>query len=267
LITPLLKVVKFKLLELNGSPTSIERSVAVLIFEKELFVNTKMDCGVCHKIHSEALKIEFEANITTPEQLYEYDSLIEREFTSRINEINRIIEKARNRLDEEKNEEELNPDLHPDTIKIIAEIQVLSTQAEEAVENGDIDLGQELMEKVDILQRNKNEIISLAYYDVAFNILKCSKSAFVDVFSKNIEEYFLKSFEYNNNFLPSLINLIKILKKKNIKYDYFISKLQNYEVNDYNININNIDETLIEIDFSNHYFFLNENNTINNYQR
>ena len=36
-----MKVVKFKLLELNGSPTSIERSVAVLIFEKELFVNTK----------------------------------------------------------------------------------------------------------------------------------------------------------------------------------------------------------------------------------
>ena len=29
------------MLELNGSPTSIDKSVAVLIFEKELFVNTR----------------------------------------------------------------------------------------------------------------------------------------------------------------------------------------------------------------------------------
>ncbi len=57
----------------------------------EMFVNTKMDCGPCPKIHSEPLKDEFERTMTG-EKLNMFDHLVEREFNARVNEIDRIIE-------------------------------------------------------------------------------------------------------------------------------------------------------------------------------
>ena len=57
----------------------------------DMFVNTKMDCGACTKIHSEALKSEFERE-EVGDRLFSYDYMLDREFTSRVNEIDRIIE-------------------------------------------------------------------------------------------------------------------------------------------------------------------------------
>ncbi len=53
----------------------------------DIFVNTKMDEGPCDKVHSEALKVAFERS----GDIYQYDSVVERHFLSRINEADRVI--------------------------------------------------------------------------------------------------------------------------------------------------------------------------------
>lgn len=57
----------------------------------EMFVNTKMDCGPCPKVHSDALQDEFQRTLTG-EKAHMFDHLIEREFTMRVGEIDRVIE-------------------------------------------------------------------------------------------------------------------------------------------------------------------------------
>lgn len=54
---------------------------------EDMFVNTKMDEGPCPKLHTEQLKMAFEQN----GDLYMYDHIIEKEFTARLNEADRII--------------------------------------------------------------------------------------------------------------------------------------------------------------------------------
>lgn len=46
-----------------------------------------MDEGPCPKIHSEALKAEFERS----SDRYMYDNIIEKEFIARLNEADRVI--------------------------------------------------------------------------------------------------------------------------------------------------------------------------------
>lgn len=58
----------------------------------EMFVNTKMDCGPCPKIHSDKLREDFNQKHSEEEGIRMYDQMIEREFTSRIAEIDRIID-------------------------------------------------------------------------------------------------------------------------------------------------------------------------------
>lgn len=53
----------------------------------DIFVNTKMDEGPCPKVHSENLKAQFQKS----RDVHMFDSLIEREFNSRISEADRVI--------------------------------------------------------------------------------------------------------------------------------------------------------------------------------
>ena len=52
-----------------------------------MFVNTKMDDGPCELVHSEELKEKFERD----NDPFMYDALIERDFLTRINDIDRSI--------------------------------------------------------------------------------------------------------------------------------------------------------------------------------
>lgn len=52
-----------------------------------MFTNTKMDGGQCELVHSDALKEKFEKD----NDLYRYDSIIERDFLVRIQDIDRAI--------------------------------------------------------------------------------------------------------------------------------------------------------------------------------
>jgi LUC7 N_terminus len=58
-----------------------------MFFSAEMFVNTKMDDGPCELVHSEELKEKFERD----NDPYMYDALIERDFLTRINDIDRSI--------------------------------------------------------------------------------------------------------------------------------------------------------------------------------
>jgi RNA-binding protein Luc7-like 2 len=102
----------------------------------ELFVNTKMDEGPCSKVHSEAIKTVFQNS----SDRYMYDNFIEREFQNRLSYAERTIEKARSRVeDENQNDEELNPTLNPDMIRIHGEISKVVQLAENLAEIDDID--------------------------------------------------------------------------------------------------------------------------------
>lgn len=52
-----------------------------------MFVNTKMDFGPCERYHSEDLKEDFEKN----GDVNMFDTVVERDFMSRINDIDRSI--------------------------------------------------------------------------------------------------------------------------------------------------------------------------------
>eukprot|EP00595_Chromulina_sp_UTEXLB2642_P000324 CAMPEP_0196762836 /NCGR_PEP_ID=MMETSP1095-20130614/2889_1 /TAXON_ID=96789 ORGANISM="Chromulina nebulosa, Strain UTEXLB2642" /NCGR_SAMPLE_ID=MMETSP1095 /ASSEMBLY_ACC=CAM_ASM_000446 /LENGTH=235 /DNA_ID=CAMNT_0042114761 /DNA_START=243 /DNA_END=951 /DNA_ORIENTATION=- len=84
--------------------------------------------------------------------------MLEREFAPKVHDIDRVIEKARGRLELEKNEDETNPDLNPESIRLTAEIHTLTLEAEAAGEEGDIDKAQEIMSKIEELQKQKQEI-------------------------------------------------------------------------------------------------------------
>jgi RNA-binding protein Luc7-like 2 len=122
----------------------------------EMFVNTKMDEGPCTRVHSDALKEEFERSGDTTI----FDHNLEHELLKRISDVDRSIERARSRLDEEKVDDTTNPDLNPDVVAITTEIAKSSAEMDVAGEEGDIDLAQELMTKIEQLNRQKHDIIS-----------------------------------------------------------------------------------------------------------
>lgn len=86
--------------------------------------------GSCPKIHSDTLKEAFEADGDKAM----FDSLIERDFVARINDIDRTIRRSRQRVEEEKGEESSNVESNPDLLRIQAEIEKYSADAEAAVE-------------------------------------------------------------------------------------------------------------------------------------
>eukprot|EP01039_Chlorochromonas_danica_P005091 gene5091-5595_t len=107
----------------------------------DIFVNTKMDEGPCERIHSEAFKLDFQKH----NDPFMYDQLIEKEFSLRIAEADRIIKKARQRVEDDKIDESTNPDINPDIIRINGEMAKLIQEAEQAVETDNIDRVQEII--------------------------------------------------------------------------------------------------------------------------
>jgi len=120
----------------------------------DLFVNTKIDEGPCKKLHSEELQKEFQRNTR---DVHMYDSIIEREFTARINEVERVIKRARARVEEEKADETINPEINPDMLRIHADMSRVIANAEEALLDDDIDRVQDLiLQNLDELEREKS---------------------------------------------------------------------------------------------------------------
>lgn len=121
----------------------------------EMFVNTKMDEGPCDKIHSESIKAAFEKS----NDIYMFDSFIEKEFLARLAESEKIIKRARQRVEEEKSDEDLNPEINPEVLKVHAEMSKVIQLAENFADSGDIDNCFELMTKLEDLQKEKTGLI------------------------------------------------------------------------------------------------------------
>ena len=69
----------------------------------DMFVNTKLDLGLCPKIHSDQLKLDYKQAATTKEYGYEFD--YQRDLAKYVDECNRRVELAQRRL--EKTPEEV----------------------------------------------------------------------------------------------------------------------------------------------------------------
>jgi hypothetical protein len=111
--------------------------------------------GTCDLHHSEELKEQFEASGDT----HIFDHIIEPEFKSKISDIDRQIKRARLRVEEEKGEE-INPDTNPEVLKLQADIEKNTQEAEAAGEEGDIDKAQQLMAKVEELGKQKADTVA-----------------------------------------------------------------------------------------------------------
>lgn len=109
------------------------------------------------KVHSEALKAAFERHGDP----HMYDSLIEREFQNKVLEADRVIKRARARIEEEKIDESINPDVNPEVIRLNNLITALLNEAEKAAENDDIDKAQELiLTKLEDLLKEKTNVVA-----------------------------------------------------------------------------------------------------------
>lgn len=83
----------------------------------DMFVATKMDLGLCPKIHSDQLKLDYQQASATKEYGYEYD--YQRDLAKYVDDCNRRIEQAQRRL--EKTPEEVAKSNH--LMKEIAKLE------------------------------------------------------------------------------------------------------------------------------------------------
>jgi len=111
----------------------------------ELFMNTKMDLGICDQVHSSPLRQEYEE--CRKRKDYGYERLLEKTLEQYIFDCDRKIEKARRRLENQET------DQIGDTAA--SQITELLTKAETLGEEGRVDEAKELLNKVEQLKQQK----------------------------------------------------------------------------------------------------------------
>lgn len=121
----------------------------------ELFQNTKMDLGECPKLHLSNLRTKYEKD-TNKSSGYEYE--LERELLRFISDLDKKIYRAQKRLEEQEGSKApslMDVENCKEVLEITAEIQEAMLKAEEAGNEGQVDLSMELMEKVEDLKQKK----------------------------------------------------------------------------------------------------------------
>eukprot|EP01038_Epipyxis_sp_PR26KG_P007236 gene7236-9867_t len=191
----------------------------------DIFVNTKMDEGPCTKVHSEILKSDFEKS----KDKYQFDSILEKEFSSKINEADRVIKRARGKLEEESSNDLSNPDLNPDIIRIHAEISKVIADAEEAVDMGDIDGAQELIlnkyddllkEKAGVLNRlaeQKKDLMKRTGADTYKKLRVCDVcGSYLSIFDsdKRLQDHFMGKQHIGFQYMRDAVDAIKLRREE-----------------------------------------------------
>ncbi|KAG6546181.1 hypothetical protein Mapa_012216 [Marchantia paleacea] len=121
----------------------------------DLFPNTKSDLGACEKIHDDALRAEFIKSNRVSQYEAEFLGYLER----LIADLERKIKRCHERLDKEMPLTE-HARANSDRISAIAmEVQVLLKQAEREGEDGLVDQAQATMNKVDLLNKEKDQLV------------------------------------------------------------------------------------------------------------
>src|SRR5436305_10533873 len=88
--------------QISLSDPKVCRSFLVGTCPHDLFTNTKQDLGPCPKMHSEALKTEYESATDKTKYGFEYDYM--RDLQKYIDECNRRIDAAQRRLEKTPDE-------------------------------------------------------------------------------------------------------------------------------------------------------------------
>nr|CCA22856.1 unknown protein putative [Albugo laibachii Nc14] len=121
----------------------------------ELFQNTKMDLGECPKLHIPNLRTKYEKD---PKKSSGYEYELERELLRFISDLDKKIYRAQKRLEEQEGSKApslMDVENCKEVLEITAEIQEVMLKAEEAGNEGQVDLSMELMEKVEDLKQKK----------------------------------------------------------------------------------------------------------------
>lgn len=122
----------------------------------DLFSNTKMDLGICDKIHEDKLKEDYEEKIQEGPNNYGYEEELERHLDEFVVEVDKKIQRSQRRL-EEDNEggAKVDAEAGAEVVRLSEEISAALAAAEAAGEAGDVDRAQELMARVGELQQEK----------------------------------------------------------------------------------------------------------------
>ena len=88
--------------QLSLTDPKVCRSFLVGTCPHDLFTNTKQDLGLCARVHSEALKAEYDASPDKAKLNYEYDYM--RDMQKHIDDCNRRIDIAQRRLEKTPDE-------------------------------------------------------------------------------------------------------------------------------------------------------------------
>ncbi|TMW60816.1 hypothetical protein Poli38472_000858 [Pythium oligandrum] len=124
----------------------------------DLFQNTKMDLGECAKLHLPKLKTAYEKE--RPSRDFGYEQELEKDLVKIISDVEKKISRAQKRLEEQDGERApslMDVENCKEVLEITAEIQEVMEKAEEAGNEGEVDLSMELMAKVEELQMKKAE--------------------------------------------------------------------------------------------------------------
>ncbi|EQC25255.1 hypothetical protein SDRG_16862 [Saprolegnia diclina VS20] len=124
----------------------------------DLFQNTKMDMGECPKLHLPKLKLAYEEDRAKNQRDYGYEADLERELVRYVSDVEKKISRALKRLDEQDGarvSSMLDIENNKEVLEITAEIAELMQKAEDAGNEGEVDLSMELMAKVEALKIKK----------------------------------------------------------------------------------------------------------------
>jgi hypothetical protein len=138
-----------------------------------MFINTKVDCGSCPKIHSDSLRTKYK-NSKNP---HKYDSILERDFSNRIADVDRTIKRARIRVEEEKQVDET---AHPEMLKFRMQMRKAADDAEMYGNEGNIDKAYECIADYEAFEREKAEL----FLKLTDDLIKAQAKIGVDMTKK-----------------------------------------------------------------------------------
>ena len=139
----------------------------------DMFINTKMDCGSCPKLHSDALKAKYKSS----KNPYKYDSILERDFSNRVADIERTIKRARIKVEEEKQVDET---VHPEMLKYRMQMRKAADDAEMYGNEGNIDKAYECIADYEVFEKEKAEL----FLKLTDDLIKAQAKLGIDITKK-----------------------------------------------------------------------------------
>jgi len=139
----------------------------------EMFINTKVDCGSCSKIHSDNLRLKYKSS----KNPYKYDSLLERDFSNRVADIDRTIKRARIKVEEEKQVDETS---HPEILKLRLQMKRSADDAEKFSNEGNIDKAYECVADYETFEKDKAEL----FLKLTDDLIKSQAKLGIDITKK-----------------------------------------------------------------------------------